>query len=118
MIRVHFTMDNLARTRVVAVPTATAETFFAMDLYARRGGGVLFARWQTMVQSQLREASARRAIAQLVRTVRLSPGAFDPDHDGSSLSFVSPERRCHNNVIATMTTFQAVGVAPFWSRIQ
>jgi DNA-binding transcriptional ArsR family regulator len=97
------------------------ETLFAMDLYSSKSGGALFARWRSMVQTQLRYGGSRRSIAETVRSVRLSPSTLTREaSDSSPLSVagaeVGPQRR--DEVIAALGRFHQVGLAPFWSRIQ
>jgi DNA-binding transcriptional ArsR family regulator len=92
------------------------ETFFAMELYTRGGGGAPFARWQATVQAQLAQPSSRRGLAQVVRSVRLSPQAFATDADCRTVE--SPGQRRQDDIVAALARFHAVGLAPFWSRMQ
>lgn len=82
-----------------------------MELYSRNGGGASFARWQNTVHSLLPKGSSRRAAAQLVRSVRLSPHAFVTNDESSPHPWDA-------EVMAALARFHAVALAPFWSRIQ
>lgn len=53
MQRIHFTVEDMARTRLGPVAGQSAETAFAMSLFGRGGGGVLFGEWRRDVRHRL-----------------------------------------------------------------
>ncbi|MEV6814098.1 winged helix-turn-helix domain-containing protein [Micromonospora sp. NPDC051296] len=93
-----------------------------MDLYSSKGGSPLFDRWKSMTQARLRcDGSSRRSIAEIVRSVHLSPSALtggDPDSSPISIAGAGIRPRRHDDMVATMARFHQVALAPFWSRIQ
>jgi DNA-binding transcriptional ArsR family regulator len=55
MLRVHFTVDDLARTRVGATFGPLTETVFSLDVLARRGPTTLFDGWRERLPRQARQ---------------------------------------------------------------
>lgn len=77
MKRIHFTTQDLMRTRVATTIGVAAETFDSVKLLKARGGGLGFRRWQVSVQGRLDERVG--ALAAL-----MPPGG--PDVDLTSLA--------------------------------
>ncbi|MEW2086437.1 winged helix-turn-helix domain-containing protein [Streptomyces sp. NPDC005283] len=55
MLRIHFTADDLARTRVAPTIGAAAETYYSLEMLNRRSCAVPFQRWRATVAGQLAE---------------------------------------------------------------
>ncbi|MGW6259817.1 ArsR/SmtB family transcription factor [Streptomyces sp. NPDC055085] len=55
MKRIHFTAEDLMRTRVAPTIGVAAETFDSVRMLMDRGGGPAFRRWQVAVRGRLRE---------------------------------------------------------------
>ncbi|MFF1555947.1 ArsR/SmtB family transcription factor [Streptomyces sp. NPDC058279] len=53
MLRIHFTADDLARTRVAATIGAAAETYYSLEMLSRRSLAVPFRHWRTKVTGRL-----------------------------------------------------------------
>lgn len=53
VLRIHFTADDLARTRVAATIGAAAETYYSLELLGRRCLAVPFVPWRAQVVDQL-----------------------------------------------------------------
>ncbi|MET7620371.1 transcriptional regulator [Streptomyces sp. NPDC005408] len=53
MLRIHFTADDLARTRVATTIGAAAETYYSLEMLSRRSCAVPFQRWRATVAGQL-----------------------------------------------------------------
>ncbi|WP_328921752.1 ArsR/SmtB family transcription factor [Streptomyces griseoaurantiacus] len=58
MKRIHFTAEDLARTRVAATIGVAAETFDTVRLAQDRGSGLAFRRWRVAVRGRLDERVA------------------------------------------------------------
>ncbi|MEW2164902.1 helix-turn-helix domain-containing protein [Streptomyces sp. NPDC007084] len=55
MKRIHFTAEDLMRTRVAPTIGVAAETFDSVRMLREHGGGLAFRRWQVAVRGRLRE---------------------------------------------------------------
>ncbi|MGW7103298.1 ArsR/SmtB family transcription factor [Streptomyces sp. NPDC054838] len=55
MLRIHFTADDLARTRVATTIGAAAETYYSLEMLGRRSLAVPFHRWRAKVTGRLPE---------------------------------------------------------------
>ncbi|MEU3465412.1 winged helix-turn-helix domain-containing protein [Streptomyces sp. NPDC006733] len=53
MLRIHFTADDLARTRVAATIGAAVETYYSLELLGRRGLAVPFWHWRAQIADRL-----------------------------------------------------------------
>ncbi|MEU7555798.1 winged helix-turn-helix domain-containing protein [Streptomyces sp. NPDC044571] len=53
MLRIHFTAEDLARTRVAGTIGAAAETYYSLEMLGRRSGAVPFHRWRGEVTGRL-----------------------------------------------------------------
>ncbi|KUH38275.1 MULTISPECIES: ArsR/SmtB family transcription factor [Streptomyces] len=55
MLRIHFTAEDLARTRVAATIGAAAETYYSLEMLCRRSLPLPFQRWRATVINRLGE---------------------------------------------------------------
>ncbi|USQ85673.1 helix-turn-helix domain-containing protein [Streptomyces phaeoluteigriseus] len=53
MLRIHFTAEDLARTRVAATLGAAAETYYSLEMLCRRSLPLPFQRWRSSVAGRL-----------------------------------------------------------------
>nr|QEO75089.1 ArsR family transcriptional regulator [uncultured bacterium] len=117
MTRIHFSVEDLARTRFCAVDTPTAETLLAMRLLGH-GGGALFRKWQTAVRSRLGAPPARQQ--RLFRSAFLSADFFTSaggatGHFGLSLAKAGYQR---DDIAYITKEFFPLAIAPYWNRIR
>ncbi|MET9960109.1 winged helix-turn-helix domain-containing protein [Streptomyces sp. NPDC006326] len=59
MLRIHFTADDLARTRVAGTVGAAAETYYSLEMLGRRSCPVPFRRWRAEVAGRLVQDTAQ-----------------------------------------------------------
>ncbi|MER5622341.1 winged helix-turn-helix domain-containing protein [Streptosporangium sp. NPDC002544] len=117
MLRIHFTVEDLARLRMVASLGPVAESVFALDIFGRNGGASLNG-WRKHVRDRLGEGVGsveqlvreRRAPTELLELVERSPGRAEP----RSVADEWADRR----VSATVLGFCQVAVLPYWSRVR
>ncbi|GHB55291.1 transcriptional regulator [Streptomyces cirratus] len=57
MLRIHFTADDLARTRVATTIGAAAETYYSLEMLSRRSLAAPFQRWRATVAGRLPQAA-------------------------------------------------------------
>jgi DNA-binding transcriptional ArsR family regulator len=57
VLRIHFTAEDLARTRVASTIGAAAETYYSLEMLCRRSLPLPFQRWRTTVAGRLGEAA-------------------------------------------------------------
>ncbi|MEN8652198.1 transcriptional regulator [Streptomyces sp. 21So2-11] len=55
VLRIHFTADDLARTRVATTVGAAAETYYSLEMLGRRSCALPFHRWRAAVAGRLTE---------------------------------------------------------------
>jgi DNA-binding transcriptional ArsR family regulator len=115
LLRLHFTVEDLARLRMTATLGPVAESVFALDLFSRKGN-VVFNGWRKSVRSRLGiwgqrvEALTRanRPVPDLLWLLEQSGGA-----SGNGMRNDEQERM---QVSAALFEFCQVAVVPYWSR--
>ncbi|MEU3166762.1 winged helix-turn-helix domain-containing protein [Streptosporangium sp. NPDC006930] len=116
-MRIHFTVEDLARLRMVASLGPVAESVFALDLFGRTGGA-FFNVWRRHVRDRLGEGV--RNVEQLIRERRASAELLEMA--GRSPDRAAPrspaEEWTSRRVTATMLGFCQVAVLPYWSRVR
>lgn len=110
MLRIHFTVEDLARLRMMATHSPVTESVFALDLFRRRGSGSIDGwlgdDWYRLVRSRLgthldsveRLAHGRQPIPDLLQVMHRP---------------ISP---VHSRTAITMFEFCRVAVLPYWNR--
>jgi DNA-binding transcriptional ArsR family regulator len=114
VLRVHFTVEDLARLRMVASLGPVAEAVFAIDLFGRRSGGPV-AEWRRGVRRQLgQRLGAVESVAHTHRPLNDLLWLIGwPGESSGGLGGTDPVRR---QVATTMYEFCRVAVVPHWSR--
>ncbi len=110
MQRVHLTIDDIVRTRIVSSIAAIAETIFAMALLERGGGGAPFTQWREQVR--------RRQRAHLPGSTERHPGEPGDPLRGV-VAFLDPcghQRRLR--VDPEVQLFYRFAIAPYWPRVR
>ena len=114
--RIHFSVEDLARTKFCAVDTPTAETLLAMRLLGH-GGGPSFRKWQTSVRSRLGTPPSSQQ--RLFRSAYLSSDFFTSSgangHFGLSLAKAGYQR---DDIAYVTKQFYPLAIAPYWNRIR
>ncbi|HEY8479003.1 MAG TPA: ArsR family transcriptional regulator [Spirillospora sp.] len=78
MLRVHFTGDDLVRTRVAETPDPLWESVLSLQMLRARYGGAVFGEWRSRVRGDLRRAGLSEAVRELL--FPLTPDAsYFPD---------------------------------------
>lgn len=117
MLRIHFTVEDIAHTRMVATLGPLVESAFALYLFGRNGD-VAFHEWRRSVRAELGQGAARfTALSQQFRTLDELPAAFadvfassaDPDH------VMADTERSGARLLADLCR---VAVLPHWSQIR
>jgi DNA-binding transcriptional ArsR family regulator len=113
--RIHFTVEDLTRLRMVATLGPIAEGVFALDRFGRRGGGPA-AEWRREVRGRLGKRLA--GVEAVVRTHRplsdllwLVSWSSESGQDGEA-------DLVRRRLAATVFEFCQVAVAPYWSRVR
>jgi DNA-binding transcriptional ArsR family regulator len=114
--RIHFSVEDLARTKFCAVDTPTAETLLAMRLLGLGGGGS-FRKWQTAVRSRLGTPPSSQQ--RLFRSAFLSSDFFTSSEDNGHFGLSLAKAGYHRDDIAYITKeFYPLAIAPYWNRIR
>lgn len=117
MLRIHFTVEDITNTRMLATLGPMAETAFALYLFGRNGD-IAFHQWRRSVRAGLGKDAARyTALSQQFRTLYELPVAFadaftqstDPTHDAST------DVRRSTELLADLCQ---VAVLPHWPMIR
>ncbi len=112
MLRIHFTVEDLARLRMVTTLGPVAESVFALDLFGRPGVA-RFRGWRKDVRNRLgnrvgdaeRWAGRRRPLEE---SLWLLESRADQREDD----------RARSRVAAEVFEFCQVGVLPYWQRVR
>lgn len=115
MLRIHFTVEDLARLRMAATLGPVTESVFAMDLFGRNGGAGP-GEWRRSVRARMngeaaqvdRLARERRPLGELLDLLARSPGEvrFRPDDLAA------------RQVTSTVLAFCQAAVLPYWGRVR
>lgn len=115
MLRVHFTVDDLARVQMVSSLGPLAESVFALDLFARQGN--LRRHWRKSVRAALGDQLS--TVEHLVRDHDPVPDLLwliDRPRDSLEIGrHLDPEAR---RIAATVAAFGRVAVEPHWNQIR
>jgi DNA-binding transcriptional ArsR family regulator len=110
VLRIHFTVEDLARLRMMATHSPVTESVFALDLFRRRGSGSIDGwlgdDWYHLVRGRLgkhldsveRLAHGHQPVPDLLRVMNRP---------------ISP---MHRQTAITMFEFCRVAVLPYWNR--
>ncbi|GAB1512609.1 winged helix-turn-helix domain-containing protein [Actinophytocola sp. KF-1] len=116
MLRVHFTLDDLLRVRVLDEPHPLWETLLSMHMVQTQQGAVVFGEWRRLARAALRPST--RALMALARPQGYSPDFLTPavesaDLDTALEALLSTERRVLRADIGVLAAERAV---PAWMR--
>lgn len=117
VLRIHFTVEDLARLRMVASLGPVAESVFALDLYGRNGS-VLLNRWRKHVRDRLGEGASeveqlireRRTLAELLELVERLPDRVEVR--------TAADERTSQRVTRTVLGFCQAAVLPNWKKVR
>lgn len=117
MLRIRFTVADLAKTTVAADVDPVVEALFAVELLNRNGGGIQFHAWRDHASRSVDQRG--RAFVNVARNVRPVPDMlamldyFAAEAGGSDRL----ERLRRRNVFGSLESFVKAVVEPFWPRI-
>ncbi|MFI6509070.1 ArsR/SmtB family transcription factor [Streptosporangium sp. NPDC050855] len=116
-MRIHFTVEDLARLRMVASLGPVAESVFALDLFGRNGGAS-FNTWRRHVRDRLGEGVGN--VEQLVRERRTPVELLEMAARSADRAVPRPpaEEWVSRRVTATVLGFCQVAVLPYWSKVR
>ncbi|MFF3671278.1 ArsR/SmtB family transcription factor [Microtetraspora malaysiensis] len=111
MLRIHFTVEDLARLRMASTLGPVTESVFALDLFGR-GGGAGPNEWRRSVRERMngdagaveRLARERRPLDELLDLVSRSPSRT--------------RSRPDIQVASTVLAFCQAAVLPYWGRVR
>jgi DNA-binding transcriptional ArsR family regulator len=83
LLRVHFTLDDLARVRILGEPHPLWETLLSMHMLQTQQGSVVFGEWRRTAHVALRPSV--RALMALARPQGYSPDFLTPAVEGADL---------------------------------
>jgi DNA-binding transcriptional ArsR family regulator len=117
VLRIHFTVEDLARLRMVASLGPVAESVFAVDLFGRSGSGVLNG-WRRSVRERL--GGLAGDVDRLVRERRPVGDVLELLARGADQSAprTPEEDREIRRVMSTVLAFCQVAVVPHWRRLR
>jgi hypothetical protein len=114
MYHIYFTGDDLARTKVAIPASMTAETLFAVELLARRGGAGYFAEWRRRAMNGMSDRA--RSLLAMARTIRPVPdmlAMIDQPQTGAHPQV----GQHHRHLAAAVQDFYETAIAPYWDGI-
>jgi DNA-binding transcriptional ArsR family regulator len=115
MREIHFTVPDLALTKVRSTVGPAAESLFAMQLFERGGGGALFARWRQVVRRRL--GSEIYVLLRAARSARPGAEIFDKRCRSATGRLPNGRESRRSELMAAVWQFHHVAVAPYWHRI-
>ncbi|WP_240519236.1 ArsR/SmtB family transcription factor [Amycolatopsis antarctica] len=116
MQRIHFTSDDLARTRVVPTLGRTVETLFALELLANGAGGTLFQQWRKAVHSRL--GKRVQSLAPADQQVRPFPELLLLGKQTAKIDALLQDGNFASERSAlAVRDFYRVALAPYWKRM-
>src|SRR5687767_951514 len=124
VLRIHVTMPDLTRTRIVSGAGPAVETLLAMDLLDQRDGGVGFGRWRETAK-QLLGPKSTWAAALRPPTAAMFEGGTGTDEGIDDNPPRTPPAEQPSASAATLLPgadpalrrFFDLAVAPYWPRV-
>jgi DNA-binding transcriptional ArsR family regulator len=113
MQRIHFTVEDLARSRMTATLGPVAESVFALDLFGRSGAGVNG--WRSHVRRRLGRGA--NAIEQLTRAYRPLPDLLCLLNRGK-VTGDGREDYVRQQATGAVLEFCKAAVTPQWSQVR
>ncbi len=115
VLRIHFTVEDLARLRMAATLGPVTESVFALDLYTRSGGAI-HGEWRRDVRERMngearqvdRLARERRTLGELLVLLNRSPGETGFRSGDTAVQWAT----------ATVLAFCQAAVLPYWGRVR
>ena len=118
MLRIHFTGESLARTRLATGPWPMLEVLLSLRRLGEHDGALAFGEWRQRVRARLPEEAERsltgraraRADLELLAAQQPLPGevATWPEGTGHGLG------RLHGTILS----YHRIALAPYWPQIQ
>ncbi|MER7213429.1 winged helix-turn-helix domain-containing protein [Streptosporangium sp. NPDC000239] len=104
MLRIHFTVEDLARLRMAATLGPVTESVFALDLFGR--GGAVPGEWRKGVRERMNGEAAH--VERLARERRPVEELLD----------VVTHTRSDSQAISAVLAFCQAAVLPYWGRVR
>jgi DNA-binding transcriptional ArsR family regulator len=116
MLRIEFSLHDLARVRLMTAHAPVAETMFAINLLHCDGGGKPFERWRRAVRAQL--GPLANSLGPHVRSLRFTPELFTMREGAFNRAERPFMAVCDGQEsAAAVHRFYQIAVAPYWKRV-
>jgi DNA-binding transcriptional ArsR family regulator len=113
--QIHFTIDDLARTRVVTAQNPTLESLLALGLLQRGGGGPFFARWRQDIRR--RYGPRLDDLIKQTASVKLTPALLFGDVRSIDGSGAPLDAALPLEAADALREFYRGALLPHWSSI-
>ncbi|MEU5261592.1 winged helix-turn-helix domain-containing protein [Amycolatopsis sp. NPDC021455] len=117
MLRIHFTVADLAATRVASAPEPLWEAVLGLQLLQNRNGAAVFARWRRHAAGQLTPHD--RMLLTLAADAAYFPDFLTPELAGApaELGLETIEATSRARLRAELTKLSEVRTLPSWTRL-